>query len=67
MYDLFRLPVLQLPVRCRYCRERYYLNFLSALKLYTGHSAPVKSPRMRLRRHKNIPAQAEMSREYVVQ
>lgn len=36
MFDLFRLPALQLPVRCRYCRERHYLNVLSALKLRVG-------------------------------
>jgi hypothetical protein len=33
IYDILWLALLRLPVRCRYCRERYYLNFFSALKL----------------------------------
>jgi uncharacterized Zn-finger protein len=39
LYDMVWLALLRLPVRCRYCRERFYLNIVSAIKLRSWFTA----------------------------
>jgi hypothetical protein len=37
--DAFWLALAKLPVRCRYCRERFRLNLLSAIQLHRERRA----------------------------
>jgi hypothetical protein len=54
LFDVFGLAVLRLPVRCRYCRERFHLNVLSAMKVF----ARDHSSRSRINDHGGVTTQA---------